>query len=219
MKIVLKYLREYYGRMLLGFLIKLIGTLAELMIPYILTHILATVIYYGMKDIIFWGILMIASSVVACVFNITANRMAAKVSRDFAEKMRRDLFRKTLHLSAAQTDRFTIPSLESRITTDTYHVHSFVNMVQRMGVRAPIMLLGGAVITLFMDVYLSLVMIAVLPITLALVYFISKKGVPLYTNIQHSADSKIRGVREDSQGIRVIKALSKTERIRLTISS
>ncbi len=211
MRIVLKYLRGYYGRMLFGFLIKLTGTLAELMIPYVLSHILATVIYYGVGDIVFWGMLMIACSVVACVFNIVANRMAAKVSRDFAENLRRDLFAKTLHLSAAQTDRFTIPSLESRITTDTYHVHSFVNMVQRMGVRAPIMLLGSAVITLFMDMYLSLVMFAVLPLTLILVYFISRKGVPLYTKVQRSTDSMIRVVREDSQGIRVIKALSKTD--------
>ncbi len=211
MKIVLKYLNPYYGRMLAGFLIKLTGTLAELMIPYILSHVLAEAIRMQISDIVYWGLLMIACSAAACVFNITANRMAARVSRNFAETMRRDLFIKTLRLSAAQTDKFTVPSLESRITTDTYHVHSFVNMVQRMGVRAPIMLLGGIAITLFMDAYLSLVMIAVLPFTLAIVYFISKKGVPLYTKVQHSADSMIRVVREDSQGIRVIKALSKTD--------
>ena len=211
MKTILKYLKPYYARMLAGFLIKLTGTVAELMIPYILSHVLAEAIRMKISDIVYWGLLMIACSAIACVFNIVANRMAARVSRNFAETMRRDLFIKTLRLSAAQTDKFTVPSLESRITTDTYHVHSFVNMVQRMGVRAPIMLLGGIAITLFMDAYLSLVMIAVLPFTLAIIYFISKKGVPLYTKVQHSADSMIRVVREDSQGIRVIKALSKTD--------
>ncbi len=211
MKMMLKYLNPYYGRMLFGFLIKLIGTLAELMIPFILSHVLIDVIDRQIQDIILWGSLMIVCSAIACVFNITANRIAARVSRNFAEAMRRDLFIKTLRLSAAQTDKFTIPSLESRITTDTYHVHSFVNMIQRMGVRAPIMLLGGIVITLFMDAYLSLIMIGVLPFTILTVIFISKKGVPLYSKVQRSTDSMIRVVREDSQGIRVIKALSKTD--------
>lgn len=211
MKIVFKYLRVYYGRMTLGLGIKVVGTLVELMLPYILSHILADVIGKDMSEIIFWGVLMIVCSGVACLCNVIANRMAARVSRNFAEKMRQDLFIKTLRLSAAQTDRFTIPSLESRITTDTYNVHHFINMIQRMGVRAPILLMGGIAITLFMDASLSLVMIAVLPFIFVTVYFISRKGVPLYTRVQRSVDGMVRVVREDTQGIRVIKALSKTD--------
>lgn len=197
--------------MSLGFVIKTLGTLAELMLPYILSHILENVIGKEISEVIFWGGLMILFSGVACVFNVIANRMAAKVSRNFAESMRKDLFIKTLRLSAAQTDKFTIPSLESRITTDTYNVHGFINMMQRLGVRAPIMLLGGIAITLFMDFNLSLVMIAMLPLIFVTVYFISKKGVPLYTKVQRSVDNMVRVVREDAQGIRVIKALSKTD--------
>ena len=119
MKIVFKYLREFYGRMTVGLIIKITGTLAELMLPYILSHILANVLGSGMGDILFWGGMMIVCSVIAWLFNVIANRMAARVSRNFAENMRKDLFIKTLRLSAAQTDKFTIPSLESRITTDT----------------------------------------------------------------------------------------------------
>ena len=147
----------------------------------------------------------------ACVLNIVANRMAAKVSRNFSEKVRRDLFDHTLRLSAAQTDKFTIPSLESRITTDTYNLHNFIGMMQRMGVRAPILLAGGLAITLLMDTYLALVMIAVLPFIFVTVFFISRKGIPLYAKVQESVDKMVRVVREDTQGIRVIKALSKTE--------
>lgn len=211
MKTVLKYLNGFYGRMALGFIIKTIGTLSELMLPYILNHILKNVLGKSIVDIGLWGGLMIICSVFACLCNIIANRMAAKVSRDFAENMRKDLFIKTLRLSAAQTDRFTIPSLESRITTDTYNVHGFINMMQRLGVRAPIMLIGGIAITLFMDFNLSLVMIAMLPIIFVTIYFVSKKGVPLYTKVQRSVDNMVRVVREDAQGIRVIKALSKTD--------
>ena len=197
--------------MALGFLIKALGALSELMLPYILSHILEDVIEREVKDIVFWGGIMIVCSAAACIFNIVANRMAARVSRNFAEQMRRDLFKKTLHLSAAETDKFTIPSLEARITTDTYNVHHFVNMMQRLGVRAPIMLVGGIVITMFMDARLSLVMVAMLPLIFVSVYFVSRRGVPLYAKVQKSVDGMIRVVREDAQGIRVIKALSKTD--------
>lgn len=197
--------------MALGFSIKTIATVAELMLPLILSYILKNVIGNNVSDILLWGGLMVMFSVVALVCNVTANRMAARVSRDFAEQMRKDLFAKTLSLSARQTDKFTIPSLESRITTDTYNVHSFINMIQRMGVRAPILLVGGIAVTLFMDAKLALVMIALLPIIFVIIYFVRLKGIPLYQKVQASVDNMVRVVREDSRGIRVIKALSKVD--------
>lgn len=198
--------------MLLGFSIKVSGTVAELFLPYILTHILDNVIgTLRVEKVVFFGVLMIICAALACVGNITANRMAAKVSRDFSKKMRRDLFAKTLYLSSSDTDRFTVPSLESRITTDTYNVHNFVSMMQRMGVRAPILLIGGLGISFFMDSTLALVMLATLPFIFITVYSISRNGVPLYSKVQNSVDKMVRVVREDTQGIRVIKALSKND--------
>ena len=212
MKFLLKYLKPFFGIMTVGVIIKTIGTVVELFIPLILTHILDNVVVtQKISEIIFWGGIMLLCAGAACVFNIWANRMAAKVSRRFSERVRNDLFSRTMRLSSAQVDAFTIPSLESRITTDTYNVHNFVGMMQRMGIRAPIMLVGGVSITLFMDPLLSIAMIATLPFIFITVYFISRKGVPLYTKVQKATDKMTRVVREDTQGIRVIKALSKVE--------
>ena len=212
MRTVFKYLLPFKYKMTLGLFIKIVGTVVELFLPYILSHILKNVVVdQDVTKILLWGGAMVLCALVACLCNITANRMAAKVSCSFSEKLRQDLFDKTLRLSAANTDKFTIPSLESRITTDTYHVHGFVGMMQRMGVRAPILLIGGISVTLIMDSFLSLAMISILPFIFLAVYFISKKGTPLYTKVQASVDKMIRIVREDIQGIRVIKALSKNE--------
>lgn len=212
MKFLLKYLKPFFGIMTVGIIIKVLGTVVELFIPLILTHILDNVVITErISEIIFWGVMMLLCAAAACVFNIWANRMAAKVSRRFSERVRNDLFSRTMRLSSAQVDAFTIPSLESRITTDTYNVHNFVGMMQRMGIRAPIMLVGGVSITLFMDPLLSIAMIATLPFIFITVYFISRKGVPLYTKVQKATDKMTRVVREDTQGIRVIKALSKVE--------
>ncbi len=212
MKTMIEYLKPFWKRMSIGLVIKVTGTLVELALPYILSHILKNVVVtQDIRQILFWGGLMIACAAMALFCNVVANRMAARVSRNFSEQVRHDLFDRTLRLSPAQTDAFTIPSLESRITTDTYNLHSFIGMMQRMGVRAPILLIGGVCITLMMDPYLALAMIAILPFIFVTVYFISKKGVPLYQKVQSSVDGMIRVVREDTQGIRVIKALSKTE--------
>ena len=215
MKWILKQLKPLTNRLTVGITIKIISTIAELFIPYILSHILENVIAderaHNEYRIILWGVLMAVCAVVACVGNITANRMAARTTRIFSEKMRRELFSKTLSLSAKDTDRFTIPSLESRITSDTYNVQNFVGMMQRLGIRAPILLLGGSIITLIMDQRLALVMIATLPIVFVIIYSISRMGIPLYTKVQQSVDGMVRVVREDAQGIRVIKALSKVE--------
>ena len=212
MRSVIKYLSPYKRRMTVGFSIKVGSTMIELFIPYILSHILKNIVTReNVWEIVLWGAIMILCAATACIGNITANRMAARVSANFSKEMRMALFSKTLDLSASQVDKFTIPSLESRITTDTYNVHNFVSVMQRMGVRAPILLIGGISITLIMDARLALVMLAVLPFIFVTVYFISRKGVPLYRGVQKSVDDMVRVVREDSQGIRVIKALSKND--------
>lgn len=210
MKSILRYLEPFYPRMAGGFLVKVSGTLLELLLPYILSHILKNVVVQeDLRLVIAWGCLMIVLAGGACALNIIANRMAVWVSRNFSEQLRRDLFARTLRLSAAQTDAFTIPSLESRITTDTYNIHNFVGMMQRMGVRAPILLIGGVAITLWMDRFLALAMIAMLPLIFITISLIRSRGVPLYLAVQRAVDQMIRVVREDAQGVRVIKALSK----------
>ena len=212
MKWVLSYIKPLGARIAKGITIKSIGTIAELLIPFLLSYILENVIETNdVGKILLFGGLMVICAVVACLGNIIANRMAAKTTMLFSTRMRKDLFSKTLHLSARSTDRFTIPSLESRITSDTYNVQNFVGMMQRMGIRAPILLLGGSVITLMMDSKLAMVMIATLPLIFIVVYSISRMGVPLYSRVQQSVDGMVRVVREDAQGIRVIKALSKEQ--------
>ncbi len=219
MKRLFRYLKPFAGRMTVGLAIKILGTLVELALPYILGMILDDVVLRyvdnpdagdGVRTILLWGGVMALCAALALLFNIIANRMAARVARDVATAIRHDLFDSTLHLSCARADAFTVPSLESRLTSDTYNVHHMVGMIQRMGVRAPIMLLGGLFITLTLDPVLTGVMLAVLPLILLAVFIVSKRGVPLYRRAQAAGDDMVRVVREDAQGIRVIKALSRT---------
>ena len=141
MKWVFKNLKPLGNRILAGTSVKIIGTVAELIIPFLLSYILENVIESGdVKKILFFGLFMALCALTACLGNIIANRMAAKTTMKFATKMRKELSSKILYLTARSTDKFTIPSLEARITSDTYNVQNFIGMIQRMGIRAPILL-------------------------------------------------------------------------------
>ena len=216
MKLVIKYLKPFGFSLLIGFIIKVSGTLAELALPYILSHMLDVVVPANAEKgnvtpVFIWGGVMLLCAVAALVLNIVANRMAARVAKNAAQQVRHDLFAKTMRLSPRQTDQFGIPELETRLTSDTYNIHHFLGMIQRIGVRAPILLIGGIAMSYFLDWRMATVMVCLLPFIGISVFFISRRGVPLYTASQKAGDDMVRVVREDIGGIRVIKALSKKE--------
>ena len=211
-RIITIYLRPYYGRMAVGFLIKFLGAIMDLFIPWILAYVIDNVIpVRSMRLIFLWGGIMLLCSVLAVSFNIIANRMASRVASDATQIIRHDLFAKTMYLSARQTDAFTKPSLISRLTTDTYNVNQMIGRIQRLGVRAPILLVGGVLFTLSLDPVLSGVLLLVMPVLAAVMVTVSRKGMPMYQRLQSCVDGFVCLVREDIAGIRVIKALSKMD--------
>lgn len=212
MSSIFKYLKPHVPKMTVGFIIKFFGTIMDLMIPWMLSYVLDYVVpQKSVKLILFWGLLMILAAGIALATNIGANRMASAVARETTRSLRHDLFQKISYLSSRQIDYFSIPSLESRLTTDTYNVNQVVGMMQRLGVRAPILLIGGICITLTLEPVLTLVMISVLPFITLVVWLVSRKGIPMYSYLQQGVDILVRTVRENISGIRVIKALSKTD--------
>lgn len=211
-QIIIRYLQPYFSRMGIGFVIKFIGTIMDLGIPYILAHIIDFVIPLEDRGLVLsWGGLMVLCSLLAVTFNIIANRMASKVASDATENIRHDLFSKTMSLSSARTDFFTKPSLISRMTSDTYNMHQMLGRAQRLGVRAPILLIGGICVTFTLDPVMACVLLAVLPLLGFITVYVSRRSIPMYSGLQESNDRFVRMVREDISGIRVIKALSKTD--------
>ena len=211
-KVLTHYLRPCYARMAFGFVIKFTGTIFDLLLPWLLAHIIDDVAPTGdRRSIALSALAMVLCAFGALSFNVIANRMASAVARDTTRAIRHDLFARIMTLSAAQTDAATKPSLISRLTTDTYNINQMLGRVQRLGVRAPILTVGGILITLTLDPVLSMVLVAVLPVIVLLTIQISRVSIPLYHQVQQSSDQLVRLVREDAAGIRVIKALSKTD--------
>lgn len=206
------YIRPHILQIGFQFIIKFIGTIMDLLLPWLLSYIIDYVVpTKNLRSVYFFGGLMILSAVIAVTFNIIANRMSTNTSRSITKKMRHDLFEKVSYLSNRQVDEFTTPSLISRITSDTYNVHQMVDRMQRLGVRAPILLVGGIVVTLTLEPVLTMVLVCIMPLLAAVVYFVSRKGIALYTETQTATDKLVRKIQENMTGVRVIKALSKTE--------
>lgn len=212
MKRTLSYLKPYSGGLALGMTVKIVGSAAELVLPYILSYIIDELT--PLKDsgrIYLMGGVMLFFALVALGGNIWANRLSAKVAGNMTHDIRYDLFKKTSYLKCRQVDEVTVPSLISRLTSDTYYVNQMVARTMRMGVRAPILLLGGLVFCFLLNVRLALVLLAVVPVVAVPMWLITRKSIPMYSAVQRRGDNMVRSVQEDITGIRVIKALSKTE--------
>ena len=207
-----RYIRPYAAFIVLTMVIKLLGAVMELFVPYLMEIILDDIVPTGSRSAIFlYGGGMLLCALGCLLLNILANRMSAVSSGKITEKLRHDLFERLSRLSARQLDQLTVSSAESRLTSDTYHINQLLARIQRLGVRAPILLVGGIFMMLTMDAPLALVLIGLLPVIGLIVYFVTKTSVPLYTQEQSVLDNMVRVLQENITGIRVIKALSKTD--------
>lgn len=212
MKLIGSCIKKYKVLFISGLVLKQFATLLELLIPYILEYMIDTVALTGQTAAVLrWGALMIFLALFVRFVNVTANRIAIKQARLSTYDIRRDLFISSLNLSGNQADDFGLPSLTSRMTADSYNVQDFLRFMQTVGVRAPIMLLGGIIITMTMDAGLSLILCVLTPVMIFVILTISGKGIPLYEKVQKALDGIVRILRENITGIRVIKSLSKEE--------
>ena len=212
MKLIFRYMRRYAPTIALAVCLKLVGTMLELSLPYILEHMIDVVVPQGnMPQVLRFGALMFAAALGTWLFNVMANRTAIHNAHRVSYNVRQDLFAKTANLSGKQFDSFGLPSLISRMTSDSYNVQAAAQQLQSLCIRAPMMLFGGLFMTLSMDPALAMILVLMLPLLLAVVLTVCSRGIPMFRTVQQRLDDVVRIMRENITGIRVVKALSKTE--------
>ena len=213
MKTVLGYLRPYAGRAACGVLIKFSAAVLELILPLLLANVIDVLV--PARDLpAIWrtGGLMLVLAFGAAAGNILANRMAARVSMEMTRDLRRDLYHQIQHLPCARADRYSASSLVSRLTNDTYNIHQMFDKIQRGGVRAPMLVLGGLTLTFLLEPVLALVQFCVSLLTFLTIFLVTRRGVPFYGEAQSAVDTVVRILRENAAGVRVIKALASQRR-------
>lgn len=214
MRYIIHIIKPYWKSLTVSLSFKSLGAMADLVLPWIIAHILDKQIPAIIPDnpdlrpLYLSGVIMVLVAMLGVYFNISANRKAERIAADAVKQLRHDLFAKIESLSARQVDQLTRPSLISRMTTDTYNMYTASAGMQRLGVRAPVLLIGGIVMSLFLDPIMTLVMVATLPLIAVIVVTTSKVGIPLYKKTQKAVDNLIRTLREYITGARVVRALS-----------
>ena len=212
MKLIFQRLGRYQKAVALAIALKLLGSIFELLLPYIFEHIIDDVVpAERLLSVVLWGLLMFGAAILCRTFNVMANRRAVENAHRISYELRQDLFEKTVNLSGAQFDAVGLPSLISRMTSDSYNVQTAVQQLQSLCVRAPIMLVGGVLVAMLMDRTLSMVLLVLLPVLIAVILLVSSRGIPLYAKVQQRLDDVVRIMRESITGIRVVKALSKED--------
>jgi len=215
MKMILRLVKPYWRMLTVSLTFKSVGALADLFLPWIIAYMIDVEIPKlqaetgaNLYSLYMLGGVMVVIAFLGLYLNVAANRKAEMIAAITVKGLRHDLFSKIERLSANQVDFLTRPSLISRMTTDTYNMYNATASMQRLGVRAPVLLLGGILMSLLLDPVLTLIMVAMLPLIIIIVYFYSKKGIPLYKRTQISVDKLVRKLREYVSGARVVRALS-----------
>lgn len=209
---LIPYLKDFKKECFLGPLFKLLEAILELIVPLVMAKIIDIgVKSYDTSYIIKMGILIIILGIVGLGSALVCQYFAAKASQGFGTKLRNELFRHINSLSHSEIDNIGTPSLITRIINDVNQLQVAVAMAIRLGVRAPFIILGSAIMAMFINLKLSLIFFLSIPLIVLTLYLVMGKAIPLYRVIQKKLDKISLITRENLEGVRVVRAFSKQE--------
>ncbi|MEW2623556.1 ABC transporter ATP-binding protein [Streptomyces sp. NPDC048106] len=206
------YLRPYKKPITLQVLLQFLQTCATLYLPTLNAHIIDNGVVKGDTGyILSFGALMIGISLTQVVCNIGAVYLGARTASALGRDMRAAVFDRVQSFSAREVNHFGAPSLITRTTNDVQQIQMLVLMTFTLMVSAPIMCVGGIVLALGLDVPLSGVLVAVVPVLAVCVTLIVRRLRPLFRTMQTRLDKVNRVLREQITGNRVIRAFVRDE--------
>ncbi|WP_371017628.1 ABC transporter ATP-binding protein [Pseudalkalibacillus sp. JSM 102089] len=207
MQKVLSFIKPYKVAAIVAALLMLVELAVELWLPLFMADIIDNgIVKENLSVITKLGIWMLVLTVVSFIASIVNTYLASYVSQHFGFDLRKALFEKVQSFAFADFNRFPTSSLLTRLTNDVNQVQLVVFMGLRIMVRAPLLVVGGVIMAFVVDVHLALLLTAAIPLVIVFLYFVMKKGVPLFSSVQEKLD-RVNGVmRENLVGVRLIKA-------------
>ncbi len=199
---------EYKKYAILTAVVMVGEVLMEVLIPFVMADIIDIGILGngGIAYIIKRGILMIAMALLSLSFGALGGRYAAIASMGFAKNLRKKLFDKVQDFSFSNVDKFSTPSLVTRLTTDVTNTQNAFMMLIRTAVRSPLMLIGATVMAVTINAELSAVFLVAVPLLAIALYIIMTKAHPRFVAMLKLYDRMNADVQENLVGIRVVKA-------------
>ncbi len=207
MRNLLIYLKDYKKESIIGPLFKLLEATFELIVPVIMAHI----IDIGIKNqdtLYIWkmGAVLVIFGILGLTCSLLAQYFAAKAAVGFGTALRHDLFWHIENLSHAEVDKAGSSTLVVRMTSDVNQVQSGVNLVLRLFLRSPFIVVGALVMAFTINWKAAMVFVVTVPLLAFVIYGIMVITIPLYKKVQRELDEVLLTTRENLTGVRVIRA-------------
>lgn len=213
-KTLAKSIREYKKPSILSPIFVSIEVILECLMPLVIMQFIAKINPSGttstegvqMSTILFYGGILIAMAVLSLVTGMLSGRFAARASAGFAKNLRKDMYYAIQDYSFSNIDKFSTSSLVTRQTTDVTNIQMAYMMIIRVAIRCPLMLIFSLAMAFTVNVTISWVFLALVPLLAAVLVVIIFKTHPIFVRVFNKYDNMNRSVREDIKGIRVVKS-------------
>ena len=201
-----KSIRQYKKQSLLSPLFVICEVIIEMLIPYLVGILIDNGIMKGnMSYIMKTGLLLFVITIVSLVLGACASYFSAHAAAGFAANLRKDMFYHVQDFSFENIDKFSSSSLVTRMTTDVNNIQMAYQMLIRIAVRAPMMLIVSIIMSLIISPRLSLIFVVIAPVFVIIMALIIKSANPYFPKIFRGYDQMNQVVRENIRGIREVK--------------
>ena len=203
-----KYIKPYLSSFILGPVGMIVEVIGEMFMPLILAELINRA---NDGNLGVWDSIGLAGALIAIVLLMMTGGVAgayfgSKASVNFAADLRRDLYEKVQQYSFANIDNFSTSSLVTRMTNDVTQMQNFVNMLLRMALRSPGMLIGGIIMAVGLNPRLSVILAITMPLMLLVLFMLIRLGFPRFEKLQKKVDKLNSTVRENVTNARVVKS-------------
>lgn len=211
-KKLMSCIRQYKKDSLLTAVYVVLEVVLEIIIPLLMANLIDFGIDQGnMTYILKMGTALLLSALLSLVFGAFAGKSAATASAGFARNLRRDMYYNVQNFSFSNIDKISTASIVTRLTTDVTNVQLAYQMVIRLAVRAPIMMIFALAVSFGINARLSLIFLASVPLLGAGLYLIIKNAYPIFIRVFKTYDKLNSAVSENLRGIRVVKSFTRED--------
>ena len=211
LKTLSKCIREYKTASILSPIFVTIEVVLECLIPFVIAQLINVIdqtspAAIDMGKVWMYGGILIAMAVVSLATGALAGAACARASAGFAKNVRKDMFYNIQTFSFENIDKFSTPSLVTRMTTDVWNLQMAYMMIVRIAVRCPVMIIFAAVMAFVLGGNLAWIFLAVIPVLVILLMIIMWKALPLFQKVFKKYDNLNESIQENIKGIRVVKS-------------
>lgn len=211
-KILSGSLREYKRGSILTILLSILEAAFEILIPLCMADLIDQGIDLGNMAVVWkFGIAILIFAALQLLTGVLSAHIAAKTSVGFSANLRQDMYDNVQTFSFSNIDKFSTASIVTRLTTDVTNIQNAYQMLIRMAVRGPVMLVFSMIVSFRINTTIALIFLAVIPIMALLLLLIIRKVGPLFGRVFRTYDTLNNVVQENVRGIRVVKSFNQED--------